>query len=95
MLRSQLVTEIASRLDLPRIECDRVIDTMSEVIADTIAKGEDVKIRGFVNFEISEIKARKGDNPATGKLEKFDSANKVKCRVGKQIKDAVQILNEK
>lgn len=92
MKKNDLVKEIANRLNLPKVECEKVIDTMADVITDALIKGDKVVIRGFLSFETSELKSREGYNPTTGKMETFKPSKTVKCKVGKPIKEAI---NEK
>lgn len=92
MKKNDLVKEIAKRLDLPKVECEKVIDTMAEVITDALIDGDKVSIRGFLSFETSELKAREGYNPMSKKMETFEPTRTVKCKVGKPIKEAI---NEK
>ncbi len=92
MKRTELVREISRKLRIPKIECDRVIDALQEVIADTLAKGDKVSIRGFATFEVSERKAREGYNPHTGGLEHYAPSKQVVCKVSQAIKEQI---NEK
>lgn len=89
MKRNDLVSEIAKRLKLPKIECDKVIDALADIITEQLINGDKVVIRGFLTFETSECKAREGYNPQTGKVQHYSSVKTVKCKVGKPIKDAV------
>lgn len=81
--------EIAKRLGLPKVECEKVIDTFADVVTDALIEGDKVTIRGFLTFETSECKAREGYNPQTGKMQHYSSVKTVKCKVGQPIKDAV------
>lgn len=90
MKKSEITKEISRRLGIPKNECDKVVETLSEVIKDALANGENVKIRDFVNFEIHEHKARKGYNPYTGETENYAPVRVVKCKIGKNIKNAVK-----
>ena len=90
MKKNEIAKEISRRLGIPKIECDKVIETLAEVVKDALANGENVKIRDFVNFEIHEYKARNGYNPFTGEKEKYAPIRVVKCKAGKNIKNAVK-----
>lgn len=92
MKKNEIIIEIAERLDLPKVECEKVLDTFADVVKEALVDGDKVTIKGFLTFETSECKARKGYNPMTGKEQYFDSVKTVRCKVGKPIKDAI---NEK
>lgn len=89
MGKSEVISEISKRLKLPKVECEKVIDTFAEVITEALSNGDKVMIKGFLSFEISERKEREGYNPITGDTQTFEKVKTVKCKVGKPIKDAV------
>ena len=89
MKKNEIVKEISKRLGLPKIECEAVIETFGDVVKDALVKGEKVSIRGFVSFEVTEFKGRDGYNPMTGKKEYYEPVKKVKCKIGKPIKEAI------
>lgn len=43
-----------------------VIETLLNIMKDTMEKGEDILISGFGKFQVREKAKRKGRNPATG-----------------------------
>lgn len=43
-----------------------IIETLLEIIKDTLEKSEDVLISGFGKFCVKDKKQRRGRNPATG-----------------------------
>ena len=43
-----------------------MVEDVFEIILDTLANGEKVKISDFGNFEVRQKKTRKGRNPQTG-----------------------------
>ena len=47
-------------------ECEQVLDIFFEEIAQRIAEGGRVELRGFGAFSTREREARKGRNPRTG-----------------------------
>ncbi len=90
MKRNEIVKEMSERLNLPKMECDMMLDTFAEIVKEALADGKKVIIRDFLTFEISERKERNGYNPYTGEVEKFSPVRSVNCRVGKNIKEAVK-----
>ena len=90
MKNNELVKEISERTNLTRIECEKVINAFRDIVIETVSNGEDIMIKGFVSFEITERKGRDGYNPYTGKIQKLAPVKTVKCKVSKPIKDAVK-----
>lgn len=94
MRKNDITKEISQRLNMPKYDCDRVIETFAEVVRDAIARGEKIKIRDFITFEISNYKARQGYNPSTGETMDLAPTRTVKCKVGKMIRDAVKEVDD-
>ena len=42
------------------------LDLVFEILAETLERGEKIKIHGFGNFTVREKRARRGRNPQTG-----------------------------
>ena len=53
-----------------------LVETLMEIMKDTLASGEDILMSGFGKFCIKEKAERKGRNPATGE-DKMITARKV------------------
>jgi DNA-binding protein HU-beta len=65
--RSQLLNELAERnAPMTRREADAILTSLTDLITETVATGEDVAISGFAKFRRVDRKARMGRNPATG-----------------------------
>lgn len=87
--KNEVVTEISKRLGLSKVECERVIETFADVVKDYLVDGHSIKIRGFITFDIYELKEREGYNPITGEMEYFEPVKTVRCKIGKPIKEAI------
>ena len=66
MRRKELCQAISKETNLSAIESARFVDVVFETMAQTLEKGEEVKISGFGTFSVREKKARMGRNPRTG-----------------------------
>lgn len=66
MTKTDLVEVIYERLGLPRREAAEAVDTVLEIIKDSLRRGEKVKISGFGSFVVNRKRARRGRNPHTG-----------------------------
>ncbi|MDZ4306507.1 integration host factor subunit beta [Allopontixanthobacter sp.] len=67
MIRSELLQALAQ--DNPELhsdEIEQVVDIFFEEIAQRLAEGGRVELRGFGAFSTRERNARKGRNPRTG-----------------------------
>ena len=66
------------------------IDTIFNVIADSVASGDNVSIAGFGKFEVAERSAREGRNPATGEAIHIEASKAPKFRASSMFKAAVK-----
>ena len=66
MNRNAFIDQIAARAQSSKTEVEHIIDAALALIADTLANGETVDLRGFGSFQVSAKKERQGRNPKTG-----------------------------
>ena len=67
MIRSELVEKIATtNPHLKLRDAERVVATILDSIADTLAAGGRVELRGFGAFSTRQRSPRTGRNPRTG-----------------------------
>lgn len=92
MNKIDLAKEIASRMSLTATETKRFINTMNEVITESIKRDESVLIQNFGHFLPWEQAERIGRNPRTGTECTIPKRMSVKFKPGKGLIDK---LNEK
>jgi integration host factor subunit beta len=67
MIRSELLQALARENPELRIEdVERAVDTFFDEMAESLADGGRVELRGFGAFSTRQREARKGRNPRTG-----------------------------
>jgi integration host factor subunit alpha len=66
MTKTDVVEVIYERVGLSRREAAEVVDSVLEIIKDSLHRGEKVKISGFGSFVVNRKRARRGRNPQTG-----------------------------
>ena len=67
MTKSELVTHVAVRLPyLTRQDAEIIVDTIFDSMADALAQGDGVEIRGFGSLKVKDRRKREGRNPRTG-----------------------------
>ena len=89
MNRSQLLNELAERLEVSRKEADGILTTFTDLITATVATGEDVAISGFAKFRRIDRPARMARNPATGEQVRVAAKRVARITPLKAFKDAV------
>jgi len=66
LTKAHLMDAIQNDIGLSRKQSSELIESMVEIIKNTLENGENVLISGFGKFCIKEKKERRGRNPATG-----------------------------
>lgn len=73
-------------------EAADVVNNMFEILKDSLAAGEKVKISGFGNFVVRYKHARPGRNPQTGQEITIDARHVLRFRASQVLKAS---LNER
>lgn len=90
MNKSELVSAIASKTNMTKIQVENYLDCTLAIIQKTVSKGEEVKIVGFGSFSRAMRKAKTARNPKTGATVKLPNTNVPRFKPGKEFKDSVK-----
>ena len=88
MNKTELVSAIAKRAEVPASTVDSVIDSLREELVEAITRGDKVALPGLLTVERSQRSARTGRNPQTGESIEIAAANTVKVTAGSVLKKA-------
>ncbi len=89
MNKSELVAAIAEKADMQKKDAEKALNAFTEVVADTLKKGDKISLVGFGIFEVSERAARTGRNPQTKETIQIPASKAPKFKAGKALKDIV------
>ena len=87
--RTELVAKIAERANISKVHADAALAAFQDVLVESLAKGETVKVTGLLSVERVERAARTGRNPRTGEEIKIPAGFGVKLSAGATLKKAV------
>jgi DNA-binding protein HU-beta len=87
MTKADLIDSIASKLDMPKGQAERAVNTVFDDIVGALRGGDKVNISGFGTFAVSARKARTGRNPKTGESIQIAASKSAKFKAGKSLKD--------
>ena len=90
MNKVELVAKVAENLGFTKKDVTAVVEAMVDVVKETVASGEDVKVAGLGTFTIVERAEREGRNPATGETMTIPASKSPKFKAAKAFKDAVK-----
>ncbi len=91
LTKAQIVENIQEQTGLTKSKSTETVETLLEIIKESLEKDEDVLVSGFGKFCVKEKKQRKGRNPATGdemmlserKVVTFKCSGKLRDRINK------------
>jgi integration host factor subunit beta len=91
MNKSELINRMSDQLSqLTARDVDLAVDTMLELMAETLAAGERIEIRGFGTFSNHYRRSRTVRNPKTGEVGIYKPAKYVPhFKPGKELKRRV------
>lgn len=89
MNKTQLISDVASKVGLPKTDTERVVNACFEAVSDALINGEKVQFIGFGSFEPTVRAARTCRNPKDGTLMTIPETKTVKFKVGKSLKEAL------
>jgi len=81
---------LADRAGLTKVDGQKAVDTLTDVITGALARGEKVTWTGFGTFEVRTRAARMGRNPQTGAPLHIPAGKTPAFKAGKSLKDAVR-----
>lgn len=87
MLRSELVDKLAE--DNPHLlhrDVERIVDVVLDEIAEALARGQRVELRGFGAFSVRKRDARQGRNPRTGEAVSVPAKRAPFFKAGKELR---------
>ena len=89
MNKIELIQALKDKNHLSKSEAETVINLFFDKMADALAKGDRVEIRGFCSFFVKEYESYTGRNPKTGEKVKIAPKKLPFFKVGKELKDRV------
>lgn len=89
MNKTELIDALAAKCDLSKAAAGRAVDGLTEIISETLGKGDSISLIGFGTFSVGERAARTGRNPKTGEALNIAAAKTPKFSAGAKLKAAV------
>lgn len=87
MTKSELILHLAEKNPhLYQRDVERIVSTIFEEIANALARGDRVELRGFGAFSVKTREARTGRNPRTGETVHVARKSVPFFKVGKELR---------
>ncbi|ALG68682.1 integration host factor subunit beta [Beggiatoa leptomitoformis] len=92
MTKSELIEAIAQKqTQLAHKDIDLAVKTLLEHMAQALANGERIEIRGFGSFSLHFRPPRVGRNPKTGDAVSLPAKHVPHFKPGKELRDRVNV----
>lgn len=89
LTKADIVNTLNERIGLSKTLATEVVELVFEHMKICLAKGEEVKISGFGNFDVKGKRERKGRNPKTGEPMMLPARKVVTFQISKVFRDSV------
>lgn len=94
MTKSELIQRISDQNPhLYQRDVERIVSTIFDEIAEALAEGQRVELRGFGAFSVKDRESRTGRNPRTGETVKVDAKRVPFFKTGKQLRERLNGAN--
>ena len=87
--KAALIETVAFKARLANGHAEAVVNLIFNVMADALARGEGVELRGFGTFSIRSYGAYEGTNPRTGAPIHVKAKRLAFFKVGKDLRERV------
>ncbi|HRG17223.1 MAG: integration host factor subunit alpha [Rhodanobacteraceae bacterium] len=90
LTKAELAERLFEQVGLNKREAKEFVDSFFDVMRDALARGEQVKLSGFGNFDLRQKNQRPGRNPKTGEEIPISARRVVTFRPGQKLKVRVE-----
>ena len=88
--KQEFVDQVANQSGLGKSEAGKAVDSVLQVIEETLARGGEVAFTGFGKFSVADRGARQGVNPQTGERIQIAASRVPRFSAGSSLKSAVK-----
>jgi len=89
LTKAEIATLVHDHVGLSKKESGQIVESVLNLIRQTLERGEDVKLSGFGHFMVRSKHARRGRNPKTGDEITISSRSVVTFRASHLLKQKV------
>ena len=89
MNKLDLVNAVFERTDVLKKECEKVVDSLFEIMIEELSKGNSILVTGFGTFEIKDTKSKEIIDLKTKAKISIPSQKAIKFRLAKKAKEKI------
>jgi integration host factor subunit beta len=95
MTKSELIARLAARYpQLVAKDADYAVKTILDAMAQSLAEGQRIEIRGFGSFSLSKRPPRIGRNPKSGERVAVPEKRVPHFKAGKELRERVDVSED-
>jgi integration host factor subunit beta len=91
MKKLELISELKAEANISKTEAARVVQIFFDHMAEALAQGERVEIRGLCSFFVKTYKSYTGRNPKTGEKVTIKPKKLPFFKCGKELKQRADL----
>ena len=91
LTKADIANSLFDEIGLTKREAKEIVELFFDQICEALAKGQQVKISGFGNFELHDKDERPGRNPKTGEMIPVSARRVVTFRSGQKLRARVEV----
>ncbi|MGB6012222.1 MAG: integration host factor subunit alpha [Desulfobacterales bacterium] len=89
LTKAQIIEEVSDRNGFTMKKSTELVESLLEILKNTLASGEDVLISGFGKFCVKDKNSRRGRNPATGEDMMLSERKVVTFKCSASLRDEI------
>lgn len=89
MNKLELISALKDQAEISKTEAAKIVQIFFDSMADAMAQGSRVEIRGLCSFYVKNYKSYVGRNPKTGEIVTIRPKKLPFFKSGKELKDRV------
>jgi integration host factor subunit beta len=89
MNKLELISTLKNEANISKMEAAKVVEIFFDSMADALAEGERVEIRGLCSFFVKDYRSYTGRNPKTGDKVTIRPKKLPFFKCGKELKERV------
>ena len=87
--KASLIKSVCNDSNFPKQESTSAVESLLEIIKQTLASGEDILISGFGKFCLKDKRERRGRNPQTGDAMLMDARRIITFKCSYLMRDKI------
>jgi len=89
MNKSEFIRAISDKAGYTVKDTEAIVNATIEVIKDALVEGDKIALVGFGTFDVKEVAAKQGVNPATGAKIDIPACKKPVLKFSSAVKDSI------